>query len=63
MAQQRYRPQASADRLWLSGLIETFEQVSLDSPPCDPALLGAAQAHLARPGQSFAPFEETRLAS
>ena len=43
---------ASGQRLWLSMLIDTMEQVSrpeLRTVPCDAELLAAVRAQLARP--------------
>jgi hypothetical protein len=43
---------ASAQRLWLSVLIDTMEEISrpeLRSVPCDDQLLAALRAQLARP--------------
>jgi hypothetical protein len=43
---------AGAQRLWLSKLIETMEQISRPegrAVPCDPQLLAAVRAQLARP--------------
>ena len=43
---------ASSQRLWLSRLIDTMEQISCPerrSVPCDPQLLAAMRAQLARP--------------
>jgi hypothetical protein len=43
---------ASSQRLWLSRLIDTMEQISRPERraiPCDPQLLAAVRAQLARP--------------
>ena len=43
---------ASGQRSWLSRLIETMEQISRPerrAMPCDPQLLAAVRAQLARP--------------
>jgi hypothetical protein len=55
---QRLQPWRSegGDRLWLSMLIDTMEKVScsdLRAVPCDPELLAAVKAQLARPASPF----------
>ena len=45
------------ERVWLSMLIDTMEEVSRSqarSVPCDPAILIALRAQLARPASSWA---------
>jgi hypothetical protein len=47
----------SGDRLWLSMLIDAMEEVSRTESravPCDPFVLAALRAQLARPAPSFA---------
>jgi hypothetical protein len=42
----------NGEMAWLSALLETMETVSrpeLRATPCDPSLLAAVEAHLARP--------------
>ena len=46
---------ASGQRLWLSRLIDTMEQISRPERraiPCDPQLLAAVRAQLARPAMA-----------
>jgi hypothetical protein len=46
---------ASGQRLWLSKLIDTMEQISRPERraiPCDPQLLAAVRAQLARPAMA-----------
>jgi hypothetical protein len=46
---------ADGERLWLSMLIDTMEEVSrpeLRSMPCDPSILVALRAQLARPASA-----------
>jgi len=53
---QIWRPE-SGDRLWLSMLIDAMEEASRPesrSVPCDPSVLAALRAQLARPAPSFA---------
>jgi hypothetical protein len=48
---------ADGERLWLSMLIDTMEEVSrpeLRRVPCDPAILIALRAQLARPASPYA---------
>ena len=50
---------ASSQRLWLSRLIDTMEQISrpeLRAVPCDPQLLAAVHAQLARPSLARAAY-------
>jgi hypothetical protein len=50
---------ASGQRLWLSMLIDTMEQIShpeLRAVPCDPQLLAALRAQLARPALARTPY-------
>jgi hypothetical protein len=45
------------ERLWLSMLIDTMEQVArreFRSLPCDPSVLVALRAQLARPASAYA---------
>jgi hypothetical protein len=45
------------ERLWLSMLIDTMEQVSrpeFRGLPCDPSILVALRAQLARPASAYA---------
>jgi hypothetical protein len=57
MAQQTQQWRSGTGELaWLSTLVETMEMVSdpeLRTIPCDPALLTAVKAHLARPAVSY----------
>ena len=51
---------ASGQRLWLSMLIDTMEQISrpeLRAVPCDAQLLAAVRAQLARPAMVRLPYE------
>jgi hypothetical protein len=44
-------------RLWLSMLVDTMEDVSrpeFRKVPCDPSVLIAVEAHLARPASAYA---------
>jgi hypothetical protein len=53
---QIWRPE-SGDRLWLSMLIDAMEEVSRPESravPCDPLVLAAVRAQLARPASSLA---------
>jgi len=59
---QRFEPWHSADwrsdggKLWLSMLVDTMEEVSrpeLRGVPCDPAILIALSAQLARPAAPY----------
>jgi hypothetical protein len=48
---------ADGERLWLSMLIDAMEEVSrpeLRSVPCDPSILVALRAQLARPASAYA---------
>jgi hypothetical protein len=50
---------ASGQRLWLSMLIDTMEQISrpeLRAVPCDAQLLAAFRAQLARPALACSPY-------
>jgi hypothetical protein len=50
---------ASGQRLWLSMLIDTMDQIShpeLRAVPCDPQLLAALRAQLARPALARTPY-------
>jgi len=50
---------ASGQRLWLSMLIDTMEEISrpeLRAVPCDDQLLAALRAQLARPAMAHAPY-------
>jgi hypothetical protein len=50
---------ASSQRLWLSMLIDTMEQISrpeLRAVPCDAQLLAALRAQLARPALARSPY-------
>lgn len=50
---------ASGQRLWLSRLIDTMEQISRPerrTVPCDPQLLTAVRAQLARPALARAAY-------
>ena len=50
---------ASGQRSWLSRLIETMEQISRPerrAAPCDPQLLAAVRAQLARPALAGSPY-------
>ncbi len=50
---------ASGQRLWLSRLIDTMEQISRPerrTVPCDPQLLAAVRAQLARPALARAAY-------
>ncbi|MEO6839824.1 MAG: transcriptional regulator [Bradyrhizobium sp.] len=52
-------------RLWLSSLIETMEQVSrpgVRAMPCDRTILSALSMHLARPATPY-PYWHARQAS
>jgi hypothetical protein len=53
MAQQTQQWRSSnGEMAWLSALVETMEEVSrpeLRATPCEPNLLAAVEAHLARP--------------
>jgi hypothetical protein len=43
-------------RLWLSMLVDTMEEVSrpeFRKVPCDPSVLIAVEAHLARPASAY----------
>jgi hypothetical protein len=56
---QRLQPWRSGDgeKLWLSMLIDTMEKVSrpeFRSLPCDPSVLVALRAQLARPASAYA---------
>jgi hypothetical protein len=45
------------DREWLSMLIDAMEEVSrpeLRAMPCDPLVVAAVHAHLARPASAYA---------
>jgi hypothetical protein len=47
------------ERLWLSMLIDTMEEVvrpEIRSLPCDPWLLASLRAQLARPASAYAPY-------
>ena len=58
MGQQLQRWQSTGgEKLWLSMLIDTMEQVSrseLRSQPCDRSVVAAVFAQLARPAASYA---------
>jgi len=50
---------ASGQRLWLSMLIDTMEEISrpeLRAVPCDDHLLAALRAQLARPASAHTPY-------
>jgi hypothetical protein len=50
---------ASAQRLWLSMLIDTMEEISRPerrAVPCDGQVLAALRAQLARPASARAPY-------
>jgi hypothetical protein len=50
---------ASGQRLWLSMLIDTMEEISrteLRAVPCDDQLLAALRAQLARPASAHTPY-------
>jgi len=50
---------ASSQRLWLSLLIDTFEEVSrpeISIVPCDSRVLAALRAQLARPASVYGPY-------
>lgn len=50
---------ASEQRLWLSMLIDTMEEISrpeLRAVPCDEQLLAALRAQLARPALAHTPY-------
>jgi hypothetical protein len=50
---------ASGQRLWLSMLIETMEEISRPerrAVPCDDEVLAALQAQLARPASASLPY-------
>ena len=50
---------ASGQRLWLSMLIDTMEEISrpeLRAVPCDDHLLAALRAQLARPALAHTPY-------
>ena len=50
---------ASGQRLWLSKLIDTMEQISRPerrAVPCDPQLLATVRAQLARPALARASY-------
>ncbi|KRR00274.1 transcriptional regulator [Bradyrhizobium valentinum] len=50
---------ASAQRLWLSMLIDTMEEISRPerrAVPCDGQALAALRAQLARPASARAPY-------
>jgi hypothetical protein len=50
---------ASGQRLWLSMLIDTMEEISrpeVRAVPCDDQLLAALRAQLARPALAPAPY-------
>jgi len=56
---QQLQPWRSGDgeKLWLSMLIDTMEEVArpeIRSLPCDPSILAAVDAHLARPAAPYA---------
>jgi hypothetical protein len=55
---QQLQPWRSAgnDKMWLSMLIDTMEEVSRSEArgvPCDPAVLAAVSAQLARPASPY----------
>ncbi len=57
MGQQLQRWQSAGEKLWLSMLIDTMEQVSrseLRSQPCDRSVLAAVFAQLSRPAAAYA---------
>jgi hypothetical protein len=50
---------ASSQRLWLSMLIDTMEEISRPerrAMPCDPEVLAALRAQLARPASACTPY-------
>ena len=50
---------ASGQRVWLSMLIDTMEEISrpeLRHVPCDDQLLAAVRAQLARPALAYTPY-------
>ena len=50
---------ASGQRVWLSMLIDTMEEISrpeLRDVPCDDQLLAALRAQLARPALAYTPY-------
>ena len=50
---------ASGQRLWLSMLIDTMEEISrpkLRDVPCDDQLIAAVRAQLARPALAYTPY-------
>jgi hypothetical protein len=50
---------AGGERLWLSMLIDTMEEVSrpeLRRVPCDPSILAALRAQLARPASAYGQY-------
>jgi len=50
---------ASGQRLWLSMLIDTMEEISrpeLRAVPCDDQMLAALRAQLARPASTQTPY-------
>jgi hypothetical protein len=56
---QQLQPWRSGDgeKLWLSMLIDTMEEVArpeIRILPCDPSILAAVDAHLARPASPYA---------
>jgi hypothetical protein len=57
MGQQlQYWRSGGGEKLWLSMLIDTMERLSrptLRNSPCDPSVLIAVQAHLARPAAPY----------
>ncbi len=57
MGQQLQRWQSAGEKLWLSMLIDTMEQVcrsELRSQPCDRSVLAAVFAQLSRPAAAYA---------
>jgi hypothetical protein len=53
---------ASGQRLWLTRLIETMEQISRPerrAVPCDAQLLATVRAQLARPALARSPYAST----
>jgi hypothetical protein len=48
---QQLQPWRSGDgeKLWLSMLIDTMEEISRRAVPCDPSVVAAVRAQLARP--------------
>ncbi|WP_407164810.1 hypothetical protein [Bradyrhizobium sp. ORS 111] len=52
-------PAKSLDRRWLATLVDAMEQAvrpEIRSVPCDPKLISAVSAHLARPASAFAHY-------